>query len=105
MMSWSEMKDVMDNMAKENYHDITIKEALGYMEHGVQVGSIVFQMPEDEHIIAAIMVALKKQVPHNLEDVSAVYTGEKTGTCKCGYESVMEHQKHCIECGQMVSWG
>ena len=52
----------------------------------------------------AIVSALEKQLPYELEDISTVYTGEKTGTCKCGYESVMEHQKHCIECGQIVDW-
>ena len=48
--------------------------------------------------------ALKKQTPYKLEDVDLTYIGEKMGTCKCGNQSVLEHQKHCIDCGQLVKW-
>ena len=51
-----------------------------------------------------IIKNLEKQIPCQLTDVSETCIGEKVGTCKCGNYSVLEHQKHCIECGQKIDW-
>ena len=48
--------------------------------------------------------ALEKQMPKKPDDISKIYTGEKIGTCVCGYDSALEHEKHCHNCGQKLDW-
>lgn len=48
--------------------------------------------------------ALEKQIPKKPNDISKIYTGEKVGTCICGYDGVLEHEKHCHACGQKLDW-
>lgn len=51
-----------------------------------------------------IIKSLEKQIPYPPTDISEIYTGEKIGTCKCGFNSALKHEKHCIECGQKLDW-
>lgn len=93
------------------YNDL-IREALNDMKHCVEIGNIIFQYPEDEKIIAAIQVALEKQIP-----IAAI--PESNGSCEypedwlecpeCG-ESVPEYVAenkdmcYCVSCGQWLEW-
>ena len=54
--------------------------------------------------IAVIMRTFKKQTPEKPRDVSKSYTGERVGTCICGYDGILEHQNYCCMCGQKLDW-
>lgn len=94
------------------YQEI-MQEALDDMQHGVEAGNITFQMLEDEHVIAAIMVALKKQIPKKLiskevsEDIKVnsmtLEKETKTYYCPTCEKLVLEEDKFCRDCGQGLS--
>ena len=53
-----------------------IKEAIDDLKHGIEVGNIILQMPEDEHIISILIQTLEKQIPVNL-------ILRNSGVCEC----------------------
>ncbi len=59
---------------------------------------------KEEDAIAKAVRALEKQLSKKPSDISKLYTGEKIGTCVCGYDSALEHEKHCHNCGQKIDW-
>ena len=93
------------------YNDL-IREALENMKHCVEIGNIILQFPQDERVIAAIMVALEKQIP-----MTAI--AESNGSCEnpedwlecpeCGesvpeYTAENEDMCYCVSCGQWLEW-
>ena len=74
-----------------------IREAIDDLEHGVEVGNIIFQMPEDEKIIAIIMLALEKQIP-----LKVIKTNTVSQACQVCKFSV--NWKYCPECGQKLEY-
>ncbi|HHX61692.1 MAG TPA: hypothetical protein GX707_13450 [Epulopiscium sp.] len=83
-----------------------IKEALDDLKHGVEVGNITFQMPEDEKIIAIIMVALKKQLSKKVTNVYLANGEREYGECPaCGHTGLRKHDHECCWwCGQRLDW-
>lgn len=84
-----------------NWYENTIKEALGEMEHCVEIGNILLQMPEDEKVIAGIMVALKKQIPKKF-DPTKRFTGG--GYCPSCEIKLWGKAEYCGKCGQSLDW-
>lgn len=82
------------------FYENTMNEALEDMQHGVETGSIVFQMPEDEKMIAGIMVALKRQIPKVTTVTQELMEVEYIcPECDCINRSRF---KFCWNCGQSI---
>lgn len=82
-----------------------VKEAIDDLRHGIEVGSIVFQMPEDEYIISILMVALEKQMPIRAILKNITYsTHYNCPTCNRLYWNRESIGNHCSSCGQRIDW-
>lgn len=89
-----------------------MNEALEDMRHGIEVGSVVFQFPQDEKIIASMMVALNKQIPKLVALNHKVGDEVASVICPCcGKFTIIELEEHdefdkdwyCEQCGQYLT--
>lgn len=82
------------------------ESALEYIHHCIDVGNIVFEMPQDKEIIDAIKIALEKQIPKKLvnrhKECDVVFFRD----CPICGKSIIENENtnYCPSCGQRLDW-
>lgn len=76
------------------------ESALEYIHHCIEVGNIVFEMPQDKEIIDAIKIALEKQIPKKLSIWDEI--AYKCPTCGKSYWTHRYIGSYCSKCGQKI---
>ena len=82
---------------------MTAEEALkSIIEDGIELGGGDYVPLET---LKVAKEALEKQIPKKPVDYEECgVTRYKTGRCSCCGEFVIQHYKHCPECGQAIDW-
>lgn len=88
------------------------ESALEYIHHCIDVGNIIFEIPEDEEIINAIKVALEKQIPKKIGNTGMEFKALDVETkevvmyecspCPSCEKWLSKIYKYCPHCGQRI---
>lgn len=76
------------------------------LKHGIETGSIVFQVPEDEYILKELLEITKREIAEKPNEIDEDLGYFVCNNCDCviTYLDEIGTHRYCLNCGQKFKW-